>query len=1065
MKSFCNQLCGFVVKLLYLSFLAILNCSISVSQNYYFDNYNVKEGLAQSSVYDVIQDSKGYFWIGTAAGLSRFDGIHFKHYTQETGLAKDGVQRILQDSHGNLWFGHKSGGLSRLKDDSLQFIQPDTVNADITSIVEDNEGNLWIGTHGAGAFKLTNPNVNSLKSLDFIQYKGGNNELSDLVFSILKTQDGILYFIIDSEIKYFDTKENSFKKYKPKNLSQFYQFTCLFEDHNGDLWFGTVNGGLYRSNKDGSYSIFTEKEGLAHNLISYIKEDKYNNIWIGTWGGGISLIQNNVITNFNLENGLPDIKIRCIKEDSEGNILIGTYDNGLCVFKGKLFVNYSEKDGIKGNQVWAILEDKDGKFWLGTNNGITVFAHSNASFTNPLYYNEEDGKLPGNHIRFLKEDKTGNIWIGTENTGVLQYNKKTKTFDYNFLINANIQQNNMVTSMEIDNNNNLWIGTINGLINYEIYTDKVAVITIKYGIAGDDISALYADSNNQLWIGSVRNGLTIFNDKDTSFTVIKNEFIFTPTCITESTDKKIWVGTQANGVMVFDGTKLIKQYRISEGLLTDYITSIQSGINGDVYIGTSRGLNKYNHQKSRISAYSDKTGFEGIEVKKNASFKDKDGNIWFGTVKGITRVDISSTIDNNLEPITFISRLRVNLKDTKLIPELLLNYTENSVIFDYTSISLTDPQAIVYKIMLQGADKDWRPETNQTIASYSSLQPGKYVFKVIAKNSSGIWNSEPVSYSFTIAPPFYKSIWFYFFITISGFSLFILFIKIRERNLIKEKEMLAKKVEERTIEISKKNKELELKNKNITDSIKYAKRIQDAMLPDFDYLKQILADFFILYKPRDIVSGDYYWATKKGEHLIFAAADCTGHGVPGAFMSMLGITLLDEIVNKKNIFDADLILDQMREAVIKSLKQKGIRGETQDGMDLALCSINTKNLIMQYSGAYNPLYLLREGELIRFKANRMPIGIYYKKTSGFLSHSIQLKKNDKIYLFSDGYLDQFSDKSGEKIMVKNFKKYLLESCHLSLEDQKNFLENRLQDWQGTAEQVDDILIFAVKVDF
>ena len=405
------------------------------------------------------------------------------------------------------------------------------------------------------------------------------------------------------------------------------------------------------------------------------------------------------------------------------------------------------------------------------------------------------------------------------------------------------------------------------------------------------------------------------------------------------------------------------------------------------------------------------------------------------------------------------------MKETKLLPDLILKYTENSIIIDYTSICLTDPNAVVYKIMLQGSDKDWRPETNETTASYSSLQPGTYIFKVIAKNSFGIWNSEPVTYTFTINPPIWKSMWFYFVLILIGFSLIMLYIRIRERNLVKEKQLLAEKVEERTIEISKKNKELELKNKNITDSIKYAKRIQDAILPDLDYMKQIINDFFILYKPRDIVSGDYYWATKKGEHLIFAAADCTGHGVPGAFMSMLGITLLDEIVNKKNIFDSNQILDEMRIAVIKSLKQRGLRGEAQDGMDLSLCSINTKTNIMQYSGAYNPLYMVRNGELLRYKANRMPIGIYYKKTAEFTCHTIQLQKNDIIYLFSDGYLDQFSEKTSEKLMLKNFRKYLLETCNLPLNEQKDYLENKLSEWQGNADQVDDILVFGVKIDF
>ncbi|MFN8258003.1 MAG: two-component regulator propeller domain-containing protein [Bacteroidales bacterium] len=1053
------------LRLSILTFFAAFTTILSNAQQYYFDNYSVKEGLGQSSVYDILQDTKGYFWIGTAAGLSRFDGRNFINYTSENGLAKDAVQRIMLDSHGNLWFGHKGGGLSRLKNDSIQYIQTDTVVADVSSIVEDNSGNIWVGTVGAGVFKIKNPEVDNLKNLDFIQYKGKQDHLGDLIFSICKTSDGGLYFVTDWTIKFYDIKENSFKDYKPKNLSLFYQFTSLFEDKNGDLWFGTVNGGLYKSNKDGTYTIITDKEGLADNFISTISQDKSGNIWVGTWGGGISVIQKDKILNFNNLNGLPDLKIRCIKEDYEGNVLIGTYENGLCVYKGSKFVNYSEIDGINGTQVWSVLVDKEGNFWFGTEKGISVGTKNGTSFNQYVYFNEENKKLPGNKIRFLKEDGNGDIWIAIENSGILQFKKKSASFDYNFLINGNLQQNKIITAMEIDDNNNLWLGTSNGLINYEINTDKIALVKKVHGLAGDDISALFHDSENHLWIGSILNGITIFNEKDTSFNILKINMLYTPTCITESTDKKIWVGTQAHGVLVFDGLHLLRQFTVADGLLTNYITEIQSGINGDIYIGTSRGLNKFSFKDNRISSYSEKAGFTGIEVKRNASAKDKEGNIWFGTIKGVTKVDINPNTSNAIEPITIISRLRVNLREIKQHPGLTLKYNENSLIFDYSGISLSDPESVEYKIMLEGADLNWRPETNQTTASYSGLQPGTYTFKVMAKNSSGIWNSSPVTFTFTIRPPFWKSIWFYILIGIIILSGFVTFIKMRERNLIREKKMLEEKVEERTIEISKKNKELEIKNTNITDSIKYAKRIQDAMLPDSDYLNTILKEYFILFKPRDIVSGDYYWVAKKDSSVIITAADCTGHGVPGAFMSMLGITLLDEIVNKKNITNTGLILDEMREAVIKSLKQKGIRGETQDGMDVSICAIDTTTLKMQYSGAYHPIFIVRNGELIKLKANRMPIGIYFKQTAPFECQEFQLLKNDIIYLFSDGYPDQFNDVKGEKMMIRNFRNYILEAAKLPMNEQKNFLDEKLMLWKGKTEQIDDILIFGIKISF
>ena len=1061
MKNHTSNLYG-KYKYLILFFLLWFKFLPANGQSFFFDNYSVKEGLAQSTVYDVFQDSRGYLWLGTAVGASYFDGIRFKNFTYENGLANDAVQRIVEDKWGNIWFGHKGGAISRYKNDSIQFFRPDTISADITSLTFDREGNLWAGSYGMGAIKIKNPDIESLSKIDFIQYKESKDSLSRIVFSITEMTDGSLVFITSDGLKYFDRQDNTFKKYIKKNLPGFYQFTCLFEDKSGNIWFGTDIGGLFKFGKDGRVVSFNMKNGLAGNFISCINQDKSNNIWVGTWGSGISIIGGDKILNLDKSNGLPDLKVRCIKPDLEGNILIGTNENGLCIFKSRRFINYSEKDGIKGLQVNALLEDSDGKLWFGTDYGISIFSKSGISFQNPVYFNQENGKLPENRIRFIKQDKKGNIWIATDHA-VLSWTPGTGGMDYNFLINGYLTQNNLVTALELDNQNNLWIGTLNGLLVYEIETDKVSFIKARDGLAGNDISAIFADTRNRIWIGSNQKGLTIYDKKNGTFTVLKTNLGFSPTCIAESNDKTIWVGTQAGGILVFNNLDLVKQFRMKDGLYSEYISTLVSAINGDIYIGTSRGLNIFRHNDNQFLRYSEKAGFIGIEVKRNASFTDRDGNIWFGTVKGATRIDIAAESGDQSAPPIRINRLRVNMTDKKIEDKLVFSYSENSILIDYVGICLTDPQSVVYRIMLEGAEKEYQPETTQSIASFSNLAPGKYTFKVIAKNNSGKWTQEPATLSFEIKPPFYKSWIFYVIIAVILLVLVIAFIKFRERALIMEKRILAEKVADRTVEISIKNRELEVKNKNITDSIKYAKRIQDAMLPDSGYMRSILYNYFILFGPRDIISGDYYWATKTQNHIVFAVVDCTGHGVPGAFMSMLGITLLDEIVNKKNIVQANLILDEMRESVISALKQKGTRGETQDGMDISLCSIDTSTLEMQFAGAYNPCYIVRDNELIKLKADRMPIGIYYKKTKDFSFQSFQLMDNDIIYLFTDGYADQFGYAKGEKFMNNNFKNLLLEINQRPMDKQRKILEETLKTWMGNLDQVDDILVLGIRI--
>jgi serine phosphatase RsbU (regulator of sigma subunit) len=249
----------------------------------------------------------------------------------------------------------------------------------------------------------------------------------------------------------------------------------------------------------------------------------------------------------------------------------------------------------------------------------------------------------------------------------------------------------------------------------------------------------------------------------------------------------------------------------------------------------------------------------------------------------------------------------------------------------------------------------------------------------------------------------------------------------------------------------------------ILDSIRYAERIQSAILPPVQILKKHLTDHFILFKPRDIVSGDYYWAREKDHKLLVAVADCTGHGVPGGFLSMLGISSMNEIVNRSRDLDPAIILEQLREVVIASMHQTGSRDEAQDGIEIALCILDQKKGTLDYAGANRPLYLVRDGAVQQFKPDRMPIGIYEQDPVPFTSHRIKLKKRDSIYLFSDGYVDQLGGPHRKTFRVVNFRKLLLDIQDHSMEKQKAILIDRMAGWQGMVEQIDDILVMGIRI--
>lgn len=295
-------------------------------------------------------------------------------------------------------------------------------------------------------------------------------------------------------------------------------------------------------------------------------------------------------------------------------------------------------------------------------------------------------------------------------------------------------------------------------------------------------------------------------------------------------------------------------------------------------------------------------------------------------------------------------------------------------------------------------------------------------------------------------------------------------LKMRE-GLAENERVLERKVIERTeevvrqkSEIEAKNEELEILYKQVTDSIHYAKRIQEAILPPNHVIGELLPNSFVLYKPKDIVSGDFYWIEKKNNLTYFAAVDCTGHGVPGAFMSLVGHNILKDIIkNTSSVIKPSEILNQLREGVVNTLRVDESGKQAKDGMDMTLCTINYDTLELQYAAAFNPLYIIRDGELILHPANKFPIGLFIGEKTSFDNHSIQLKKGDQIFIFSDGYADQFGGPSGKKFMIGNFRKLLTQISALPPAGQKEKLNEVLSNWQGDQEQVDDVLVIGVKV--
>ena len=362
--------------------------------------------------------------------------------------------------------------------------------------------------------------------------------------------------------------------------------------------------------------------------------------------------------------------------------------------------------------------------------------------------------------------------------------------------------------------------------------------------------------------------------------------------------------------------------------------------------------------------------------------------------------------------------------------------------------------------MLEGEESKWSPETDKNEITYSNLNPGTYTFKVISRNADGVWNKNPVEYRFTILPPWWQTWWFRTFALVGLMILLYTIYRWRMSSVLKRQALLEKTVAERTEEVVHQKEIIQEKNKEIIDSINYAKRIQDAILPSPKIVKEHLPNSFILYLPKDIVAGDFYFVEPLKEKTIFAAADCTGHGVPGAMVSVVCANALKRTVKEFMIEDAGKLLDKTTEIVLETFEES--ETDVKDGMDISLCVLNYKDKKLQWSGANNPLWIIREGNCIEFAPDKQPIGKFDNRKP-FTTHEIDLLKGDQVFIFTDGYADQFGGEKNKKFKLANMKSMFMEIHSWSCEEQMKEIKLRFENWRDGFEQVDDVCIIGLKI--
>ncbi len=990
----------------------------------HFTVFTKKEGLTSNVITSIIEDREGNFWFGTHdGGLNKYDGHTFRHYTEREGFINNEIKAITEDKKGRLWIGTESGCVKYDGESFTNYTQKEGLNShSIEAIEEDSIGNLWFGTAVGIVF---------FNNKDLVCYTEKEGLVSDGVHSITRDKKGNLWLGSNRGVIKYDGE--SFTTFIGKESED--KVYGGMEDKNGDLWFSTDKSGVMKY--DGSYfSYFTENEGLGSNSMGYVIEDREGNLWLGTTGGGIIRYNDKGFKCYTKKSGLINDRVLAITEDSIGNLWFGTNGGGGVKFDGKYFTHYTQKEGLYIDVVTSVLEDKKGDVWLGTYRGAVKYSGNRVE-----RFTKENGFFD-DRVLVVEEDRLGNLWFGTIDGGVVKYDG-TQFVQYS---KASGLSSDIITSIIEDQRGNIWMGTNGGgIIKYN--GETFINYTEKEGL-----------NSNVVW------------------------------CIMEDKEGEIWIGTE-EGIIKFENNMFIC-FSEKEGLSNNIVWSLVEDQKGHVWAGTEMGLNELviqrdsilNKESIKIYNYLKRDGLRGVDFFWGSAYIDNRNRAWWGSGKGLITLDLNTHKQDDYPPVVYLSQVDVNgqfidyqnLQDsldiqissiqnkTNIPINLKLPYDKNHMTFHFAAIELKASHKIKYSYRLKGLNDNWSHPTTEMSVDYKNLTYGRYVFELKAVGENQKW-CRGIQFSFYIKRPWWHTWYARLGYIVVGVLLIIGLEKIRMSRLRKRKNELEYEVEMATEKLRSQKAKIERVHIEITDSISYAERIQRSFLATQEILKENLKDYFIYFQPKNVVSGDFYWArTMKDNRFAILNADSTGHGVPGAIMSIFNIASIEKAVDKGLVNPAE-IFNESRRTIIHRLNQSIDSLYGHDGMDASLMIFNSDQTIMHYAAAQNPIWIVREGKLIEIKAEKMPVGKHYNDDIPFVGGVFELESGDVIYTSTDGFKDQFGGKRGKKFKVNQLKDLILINAHLPMQEQKKVYVKAFQKWKGDLEQVDDICLIGVRV--
>jgi len=764
-------------KLIYIFILLLpfhnFHFQLCFAQQYDFTVYSTQHGLPQSYVTALYQDSKGYLWIGTQNGLSRFDGSKFLVFGKEDGLINARVHDINEDEKGNILIS-TSGGLCVFNGVNFKaYTKKNGLQKNLVlNMRKHSTDSIWLVTSGGISIYRDGEILNFRDDL----FKGKETRC------MAEKNDGTKYFSTDGIIL----------KVSPNggldSIARRGEVLDMIIDSKENLWTGSWGyPPLIKVDKNEKIIPFPEIRSHVTSII----QDKRGRIWVGTWDAGLFLIDGESIRNFTTKNGLPINSIWKLMEDTEGNIWMGSFGGGLVRFRSERFIQLSEKDGLVNNSVIATLIDDQGILWAGTDVGISRIEINgdNFKFTD---INQHNGVKIGKVVD-IAEDHFGEIWFAL-------YSSELRVFRYKNGAGAFEKKITETACFGIlaDKDGDLWFGTDRfGAFKYDYNT------SVKYLSRGANrVTDIFQDSNDNIWLGTDLRGVNLMiGDSMVNMNMDKQIQGVSVNCIVEDTKGHLWISTTDAGLYRCkytpdSGLWVVDWINKARGLANDNIESMIFDEKGNLWLGTSSGINciemdtYYADGALKIKYYGISEGMKNIECRWGSSV-DSTGKLWFTTGEGLIRYNPDEDFYNDNESIINFTGITLFLKQpdwaglgiaydsiTNLPIDLVLPYDQNHLTFSYIGLCYTAPEKVRYKWKLEGYDNEWSPVSEKSEVTYSNLDPGLYSLMVVSLNNEGVWNKKPANFSFEIEKPYWEEGWFYFaqlafFIVLIGGTLLL----------------------------------------------------------------------------------------------------------------------------------------------------------------------------------------------------------------------------------------------------------------------------------------------------